>query len=122
MRVRMTGGNWRLFLLIMALALPAAGCRREGKAPASGSVDEGPVREYRLRGRVESIDLTRRRVTVAHEKIEGYMDAMTMSFAVPGEAETKTLTTLKSGDRIEARLIRDTRTNLSWLEGVAMTQ
>jgi Cu/Ag efflux protein CusF len=76
------------------------------------------VREYNLRGRVESIDLNKKRATIAHEEIDGYMKAMTMGFQIPDE---QVLKSLKSGDRIEARLIYDSRTNLSWLENVRQT-
>ncbi len=68
-----------------------------------------------MRGRVEGVELEKKRVIVAHEDIEGYMKAMTMGFSLPDE---QVLQGLKSGDRIEAKLIYDSRTNLSWLENV----
>jgi Cu/Ag efflux protein CusF len=46
------------------------------------------------------------------------MNAMTMGFQIPDE---QTLKSLKSGDQIEARLIFDSRTNLSWLENIRTT-
>jgi Cu/Ag efflux protein CusF len=52
-------------------------------------------------------------VTIAHDEIKGYMDAMTMSFAVKDE---NVLRELKSGDRAQATLVYDSSTNLSWLE------
>jgi Cu/Ag efflux protein CusF len=41
------------------------------------------------------------------------MDAMTMSFAVKDE---NVLKELKSGDQVQAILVYDSSTNLSWLE------
>ncbi len=99
-----------IFLIsLLALLTIIGGCRSK-EAP------QPPVRDYQMRGRVESIDIARKRLTIAHEDIEGYMKAMTMSFAVPGEADGQLLGQLKAGDRLEARVIHDTRTNLTWIE------
>jgi protein SCO1 len=81
---------------------------------------EAPVvRRYELKGRVESLDFNRKRVTVAHEAIKGYMEAMTMSFAVKDE---NVLRELKSGDQVQAMLVYDSSTNLSWLEDIKVIQ
>lgn len=94
--------------LPVVMMLLAAGCSPE-KPPAPA------IQEFRLRGRVESIDPDKKRAVIAHENIDGYMKAMTMPFAVP---DVEALKLLRSGDQIEARLIRDSRTNLSWLENI----
>lgn len=96
---------------LCGLALLLTGCQSRSTPPPA-------VREYQIRGRVESIDLEKRRAIVAHDDIEGYMKAMTMGFSIPDE---EVLRGLKSGDQIEARLIFDSRTNLSWLENVRRT-
>jgi Cu/Ag efflux protein CusF len=77
--------------------------------------EEPIVRRYELIGRVEALDLDGKRLTVAHEEIKGYMEAMTMSFAVKDE---NVLRELKSGDQVQAVLVRDSSTNLSWLEEI----
>jgi Cu/Ag efflux protein CusF len=41
-----------------------------------------PVRKYPLRGHVIRLDIHRQIATVKHEKIEGWMEAMTMDFPV----------------------------------------
>ena len=79
----------------------------------SQRANEPVVRHYELKGRVESLDFDRKRVTVNHQEIKGYMDAMTMSFAVKDE---NVLKELKSGDQVQAILVYDSSTNLSWLE------
>ena len=56
-------------------------------------------KSFTLRGVVEGVDAKAGRLTVNHEKVEGWMDAMTMAYGVdkPDQLEK-----LKSGDRIEA--------------------
>jgi protein SCO1 len=99
-------------LISMLLIASTISCR-------SQRVDAPVVRRYELKGRVESLDFNRKRVTVAHEAIKGYMEAMTMSFAVKDE---NVLRELKSGDQVQAMLIYDSSTNLSWLEDIKVTQ
>jgi Cu/Ag efflux protein CusF len=72
---------------VAALALPT-GC---------GGADDGtegqPVRK--TTGEITKIDGTT--VTIAHEKIEGFMEAMTMPFSAP---DAKMVEGLKVGDRV----------------------
>ena len=110
-----SGKMWRLtcgWLLVGGLWMMTGGCSE--KASQTGTGGDG-LREYSLRGRVETIDLGRKRAVIAHEEIPGYMKPMTMGFSIPDE---KVLSSLRAGDRIAARLLVDSRTNLSWLEGV----
>lgn len=102
-------GGWSL---ICGLLVIAGGC--SGQSRPTGA-EATAMREYNLQGRVETIDLNRKRATIAHEEIPGYMKPMTMGFSIPDE---KTLQSLRAGDRIGARLVVDPRTNLTWLEGV----
>jgi Cu/Ag efflux protein CusF len=104
------------WMLILGLVAHTGGCTKE---PASPQPAGDAVREYSLRGRVETIDLTRKRAVIAHEEIPGYMKPMTMSFSIPDEEALKPL---RSGDQIEARLHFDPRTNLSWLEEVQVVE
>ena len=84
----------------------------------SQQASEPALRRYELKGRVESLDFKRKRVTVAHEEIKNYMEAMTMSFAVKDENK---LQELKSGDEVRATLVHDYSTNLRWLEDIKVT-
>lgn len=52
-------------------------------------------------------------VTIEHEEIQGYMEAMTMPFPLK---DTKVLDKLKKDDRIQATLVVDR--NGWWLEKV----
>ncbi len=95
-------------IISILLIAVASSCR-------SQRANEPAIRRYELKGKVETLDLKGKRVTVAHEEIKGYMEAMTMSFAVKDE---NVLRELKSGDRLQAILIYDSTTNLSWLEDI----
>ena len=76
--------------ILLALVMCGSACK-----PAQAPLPE--VREYQLKGRIESVDLAKKRAVVAHEEIKDYMKPMTMSFAVPDETVLKGL---KSGDRV----------------------
>jgi Cu/Ag efflux protein CusF len=96
------------FISLILIALTVS-CRSPQPA------NEPVVRRYEFKGRVESLDFNKKRVTVAHQEIKGYMEAMTMSFAVKDE---NVLRELKSGDQMQATLVFDSATNLSWLEEI----
>ena len=98
-------------LLVLAL-LASAACRKPAPPRATGL--EKP---YALKGVVVSVDRAGGRVTVKHEAVPGYMDAMTMPFAV---SETKILNDLKPGDIVEAKLLVGERS--SHLEGIVVSR
>ncbi len=100
-------------LAATAMALAFASCRKsEPPKPAAGL--EKP---YALKGVVVSIDRAGGKVTVRHEAVSGYMDAMTMPFAV---SEPKLLEDLRPGDTIEAKLLVGERD--SHLEGIVVSR
>ena len=53
-------------------------------------------------GKVEQVDAAKKRLTVNHENIEGWMGAMTMAYAVDKAEEV--VTRVKAGDRITAKV------------------
>jgi Cu/Ag efflux protein CusF len=69
------------------ITMPPASAQNAGK------------KSYTFRGVVQSVDAKAGRLTVANEKIEGWMDAMTMGYAVDKPEELKGV---KAGDKIEA--------------------
>jgi protein SCO1/2 len=75
-----------------------------------------PERKFELRGNVVSVDKNARQVTLAHEKIPGYMDAMTMPFNV---RDDWALSALEPGQRIEATLV--VREDRSWIEDIRIS-
>jgi len=58
-------------------------------------------KEFTFRGKVEQVDASARRLTVSNERIEGWMDAMTMLYRVDNP---EVLTRLKRGDQIKAKV------------------
>ena len=99
--------------LLIALSASLYSCRR----------DDGAFR-YPLRGKIESLDILDREVTVAHEDIPGFMSAMTMPFRMPAPEGTFAkiafkgvrLERLRRGDVITATLV--VKATESWIEDV----
>ena len=73
-----------------------------------------PVRRYALRGRVVSVDKTTHTVTIDHEAIPGFMDAMTMPYPVK---EPQLLDRVSGGQSIRATVVQ--RSDEFWLEDIA---
>jgi protein SCO1 len=102
-------------LLALFLAVTALSCaRRETAAPSTGAAPSANAKRYELRGIVRGVDAAKREVTVEHEEIAGYMDAMTMSFPVRDDPQVFEI--LKAGDRLEAKLVVDEGDY--WIEGI----
>ena len=62
-----------------------------------GCFAQAAKKAYVLRGKVEEIQPATKSMTVNHEKVEGWMDAMTMTYRVEPE---EILKKVKVGDRI----------------------
>lgn len=99
----------RVFLAAIALAVSVAACRESSPSDAAKRLE--------LDGTVVAVDRARARVTVAHEEIEGYMDAMVMPFTVGDEWAVPVL---EKGDRIAAILVVDG--DRSWLEQIVISK
>ncbi len=65
---------------------------------------KAPKKSHVLVGKVEAVDPKEKTLTVNHQKVDNWMDAMTMAYPVH---DTNTLTTVKPGDRIEAKVYDD---------------
>ncbi len=61
-----------------------------------------PERRYLLKGKIVSVEVELKQVTIEHEEIKGYMEAMTMPFPLRDE---KLLSKVKKGDQIQATLV-----------------
>src|SRR6516162_9004271 len=59
---------------------------------------------FTLHGKIKAVKESEKKVTVKHDKIEGYMGAMTMDYGV---ADAAMLKKLKSGDEIAATIYED---------------
>lgn len=63
------------------------------------SVAQAQKKSYTFHGKVTAVDSKTNKLRVDGEKVEGWMDAMTMAYSVDNPEVIKTL---KPGDRIEA--------------------
>ena len=80
------------FALVIALALALAGCAK----------NPPPVKEYVLKGEVLKLDPAGQLVSVNGEKIEGWMEAMTMDYPVK---DKQVFDKLKVGQKISAKVL-----------------
>jgi protein SCO1/2 len=74
-------------------------------------------KRYELKGKVVYVDPKGRTVSISHEAIKDYMDAMTMAFHLKDEA---LLNDMQEGDKITATLV--VAGSRSWLEEVILTK
>jgi Cu/Ag efflux protein CusF len=91
-----------LAAVLFAFPLSAVAWQVDSEKVQTGSPSQ--KKSFTLRGVVEGVDAKAGRVTVNHEKVEGWMDAMTMAYSVDKPEE---LEKLKAGDRIEATVYQD---------------
>lgn len=69
---------------------------------ATAHAQQTPAKkEHAFKGKVEKVDAKAKTITVAGENVDGWMGAMTMTYAVDKEA---VLGTLKAGDQIAAKV------------------
>ena len=100
-----------LFLLLFALTVGLAGCKQKPPEASAGA------KRYDLKGKVVSVDRANHKVTIEHEEIRGYMEAMTMPFTL---LDDWVYDELAPGAKIEATLIVDT--GRTWLENPVVTK
>lgn len=75
------------------------------------------AKHYALKGTVVAVDKTKKKATVEHEDIVGYMPAMTMEFPVRADWVWDDLT---KGAEIRADLVVDNVKGEYWLENIAI--
>jgi Cu/Ag efflux protein CusF len=92
------------FYFALAASAMAAQQLNFGKVDST-EVQAGTAKKsFSFHGVVESVDAKAGRVTVNNEKIDGWMDAMTMVYSADKPEE---LQKVKPGDRIEATVYQD---------------
>ena len=96
-------------LIIFALIL-VAGCKPEAGTPSPVAITN---QTYAVRGVVQEIPPDHRHASVKHEKIPGYMAAMTMDFSVK---DTNLLNEINAGDEITFNLV--VAENDDWIENI----
>ena len=103
----------KVVLILSCVILLFTACQPTAKKP-----DISPnATRYALKGKVVSIDLEKQKVTIQHEKIEGFMDAMTMPFPL---YDKDVLQTLSPNADVKAELIVNGDGDY-WLENIVIT-
>src|SRR5918911_880794 len=74
-------------------------------------------KRYELKGTVVSVEKEKQSAVISHEEIQGYMEAMTMSYTIK---DTWALDVMKPGDEVQATLVVTDDT--AWLEDVRVIQ
>jgi len=92
--------------VFLLLSVFAAACSKSEPPKASDG-----AKRYELKGKVVSADKANHKVTIQHEEIPGYMEAMTMPFTL---LDDWVYSELKPGAQIQATLVVDQ--GRSWLE------
>jgi Cu/Ag efflux protein CusF len=87
-----------LLALVFAVAFASATfAQQAGKQQPKAE----PKKEHVFKGKIESVDEKGKSVTVNGENVEGWMSAMTMSYAVD---KADVLKKVKAGDQITAKV------------------
>jgi protein SCO1 len=102
-----------LFLFLAAFLLLAACQKQEPKPEASAD-----AKRYKLKGKVVSVDKAKKKASIDHDEIPGYMPAMTMDFPIRADWVWEDL---RPGAEIRAELVVDETADPSyWLEALAI--
>src|SRR5262245_49669705 len=99
------------FLIIGLIVSACSSKRSESTSTSTPIVASSSAKRYEVKGKVVSVDKANRKVTIAHEEIKGYMEAMTMPFTLFNE---DVYSELKPGSQVLATLVVDQ--GRSWLE------
>jgi protein SCO1/2 len=86
----------------MLMFVMVAGCHSGGSKLAAGSAADASVKVYKLRGKVMSTNPATGEVTLNHDAIPGFMEAMTMPYKLK---DPSILSELHPGDLITADLL-----------------
>lgn len=81
---------------LLALVLVLSACTQTPRQEAQSKL---PLKSYKLIGEIVSMDAATLVLTIKHEDIKGFMEAMTMGFPVKEKAEFEKL---KPGQKITA--------------------
>jgi len=100
-----------LFLLFTVLFV--SGCPRSETQNQNASAD---AKRYNLKGKVVAVDKSKKKATIAHEEIPGYMQAMTMDFPIRADWVWEDL--IPGAEISRADLVVDN--DAYWLENLAI--
>jgi protein SCO1 len=93
---------WVRVLCLLSALFCLSGC-------AGKSSDQ--ARRFEFHGKIVAVDGEHGQITVSHDAVNGYMDAMTMPFSLK---DTSLIKEMAPGDEISAQLVVDSRS--TWIE------
>ena len=96
----------RSVIFVAALTLALGACSQKPAEP--------PPKEYSLHGEVVKVDPSGQLATIRGDKIEGWMEAMTMEYPVKDKQE---LQKLKPGEKVDAKVM--VQGTDYWLSGIS---
>jgi protein SCO1 len=102
--------NFRISVLFLFSIIIFTACNKS-ESPTEA------VKRFKLKGEVISVDKAAKKASVKHEKVEGYMEAMTMDFPI---REDWVWGDLSAGSEIQADLVVDDVNGKFWLEKIAI--
>lgn len=107
--------NMRILLFAFIAAVFCTSCSSSTSSPSASP----NAKRYTLKGKVVSVDKTAKKATVDHEKIEGFMERMTMDFPIRADYAWSELV---AGAEITADLVVDSSAkDPYWLENISIT-
>jgi len=107
-----SSAGYLLISLLLIFCFAGQACQRKPDATAAAT-----GRRYQVKGKVVRVDKAKHSVTLDHEEIPGYMEAMIMPYTLKDE---QILSELAPGDQLQATLVVDA--DSSWLEDVVFTR
>lgn len=103
----------RYLVFLLSVILFFSACQPTTKKPVAAE----NAQRYPLKGKVISVDLAKQKVVVQHEKVEGYMEPMTMPFPIH---DKDVLQTIAPNSEIKAELVVNPDQDY-WLENVVIS-
>jgi protein SCO1 len=103
--------NKFLLCSVVIFGLIVSACSSKSTPTSKSPEASSAAQKYEVKGKVVSVDKSNHKVTIAHEEIKGYMEAMTMPFTI---LDDYVYSELKPGSQILATLVVDQ--GRSWLE------
>ena len=104
----------RKIIFFLGVALIFSACQK----PATSDNSSTSAKRYPISGKVVSVDKVGKKATIEHERVEGFMDAMTMDFPIHADWVWDEL---QPGAEIKAELVVDnTAKEKYWLENIGI--
>lgn len=104
----------RYLILFLSVFFLFAACQKAETQPAVSA----DAKRYSLKGKVVAVDKTKKKATIAHEDIPGFMEAMTMDFPI---REDWVWEDLQPGAELRAELVVDSAAkDPYWLEKIGI--